>query len=159
MTFTPTPSPTSTPTSTSLPTATLTPTETATPSPTPSIPPGPENYELLIAKKGEESLFVVNKTGEAFPLAPLRLGDGKNAIDGTDWEIDELQNEACVTAWKDTGKPQPPEGITCDQVGKSLICGKRERFWKESFNVYYEKELIGTCKKDQTQCPISIPVK
>ena len=159
MTFTPTPSPTSTPTSTRLPTATFTPTETVTPSPTPSIPPGPENYELLIAKKGEESLFVVNQTGEAFPLAPLRLGDGKNAINGTDWEIDELQNEACVTAWKDTRKSQPPEGITCDQVGKSLTCGKRERFWKESFNVYYDKELIGTCKKDQTQCPISIPVK
>lgn len=153
---------TNTPPSTDTPRATSTPpeapTSTVTPTTEPPTPVGPASYDLLIAKggnKGEDSLFVVNLTTEAFPLASLRLGDDKGAINGVDWGIDRLENGACVTVWKNKGKPQPPE-VTCPEAGERLTRGGKEVFWKETFDVYYSKELMGTCKKNQQECSISI---
>lgn len=151
--------PTRTPTFTKTSTATATPTRTLTPTTGPPTPTGPASYVLLIAKHGEDSLFVVNQTTVAFPLAPLRLGDGRGAINGTDWGIDMLENGACVTAWKDKRKPRPPDGLTCNQVGESLTRGGRDLFWREAFDVYYSNEDIDTCEKNQEQCYISIPIQ
>jgi serine/threonine protein kinase len=154
--------PTSMPTLTETPTATSTPTETFTLTATPTESPtpiGPASYELLIAKRGEDSLFVVNQTTEAFPLALLRLGDGEGAINGTDWGVDMLERGACVAAWKDKGKPRPPDGLTCDQVGESLTRGGGDLFWKEAFNVYYDERPVGICEKDQKECSINIPTQ
>jgi serine/threonine protein kinase len=157
--------PINTPLSTDTPRATSTPpeapTSTVTPTTEPPTPVGPASYDLLIAKggnKGEDSLFVVNLTTEAFPLAPLRLGDDKGAINGVDWGIDRLEHSACVTVWKDKGKPQPPE-VTCPEAGERLTRGGKKVFWKETFDVYYSEELMGTCKKNRQECSISIPTQ
>jgi serine/threonine protein kinase len=115
------------------------------------------SYHLLIAKRGEESLFVVNLTTEAFPLAPLRLGDDEGAIDGPEWGIALLESGACVAVWKDDGDPRPPGGLTCNEVGERLTRRKSERFWKSAFNVHYEEELIGICEKEQKNCLLNIP--
>lgn len=159
-TFTPSPtataSPTPTPTLTSSPTATASPTPapTDTSTPTAAPPTASLTYDLLIAKRGDDSLFVVNQSTEAFPLEPLRLGDGDGAIDGEDWDIDTLQNGECVTAWKDSGNPRPPRGVNCNQVGERLTRDGSARFWKDAFNVYYAGELIATCTSDE--CPVRI---
>lgn len=157
-THTPTATPSHTATATSTPTATASPTETLIPTPEPPTPAGPESYELLIAKRGEDSLFVVNLTAADFPLAPLWLGDGKDIVEGEDWGVSTLETNDCVTVWKDHGNPQPPEGLTCHQVGESLTRGTKKLFWKEAFDVYYDEELVGTCRKDQEECSIRIPV-
>jgi hypothetical protein len=129
---------------------------TPPPTPTPTVE-SLASYDLLIAKRGEESLFVVNWAAEAFPLAPLRLGDGTGAINGTDWGIELLGSSACVAAWRDKGEPRPPRGQTCDPIGERLTRGGRDLFWKETFDVYYGEEWVGICEKEQQECSISIP--
>ena len=162
-TFTPSPTPSATPTPTVTPTWTDTPSPSPTPTPTntsaPTATPTPATvtYNLLIAKRDDDSLFVINQSTEAFPLEPLRLGDGDGAIDGEDWDVDTLQNGECVTAWKDSGNPRPPRGVKCNEVGARLTRDGPDRFWKSAFNVYYAGELIATCAREE--CSISILVK
>jgi hypothetical protein len=111
------------------------------------------SYDLLIARRGGESLFIINQTADAFPLAPLRLGDGAGAISGTEWGLELLENEACVTAWEDKGKPTPPN-VNCREVGPRLTRAGKDRFWRGAFNIYYQEQLIDVC--DDNRCPISI---
>lgn len=175
---TPPPSPTWTPTPVPLvhadvppeatPTLTIAPTLTATPSPTPTptVPSptptaeSPTSYDLLIVKRGDDSLFVVNQTAELFPLVWLRLGDGNGTVYGTQWGIETLESGACVAVWKDKGDPQPPDGLTCGEpVGERLTRGGGEVFWKESFDFYYDGELTGTCAGNQSECAFRIPTQ
>lgn len=159
-TLTPTSSPTSTGTPTSSPTVSR-PTETSTPSPTleptvttePTATPLRDAYILFIAKRGEDSLFVVNESARAFPLEALRLGDRDGAINGREWGIAMLEPGECVTAWRKGGKPQPPN-ISCTQVGKRLTRSGDQRFWTSAFNVYYLGEQAGNCA--DIQCTITI---
>ena len=122
-------------------TATATPLiPTETPSPTVTLPPtatptSETPYRLLIATNGEDSLFVVNQSDVAFPLAFLQLGDGNGAIQGIDWGMEFLEPGSCVTAWKDGGNPQPPS-VDCQQVGERLIRDGSNRFWKDAFGVF-----------------------
>jgi len=164
-TMTPTSSPTSTGTPTSSPTVSR-PTETPTPLPSPTLEPTAtkaptatplrEAYTLLIAKRGEDSLFVVNESARAFPLEALRLGDGEGAINGRDWGISTLESGECVTASRKGGRPQPPN-ISCTQVGKRLTRSGDQRFWTSAFKVYYLGEQIGNCV--DAQCTITIVVR
>lgn len=173
-------------TSTPLPaTATVTPQKAAqaavveaseTPPPTPTkspTPAGPTSYTLVIAKHGEDSLFVVNQTEVSFPITRLSLGKGKENIDGEAWRVKSLASGTCVTAWKEEGEgngkgrgngnnkkaPQAPEGVTCSPVGERLTRKGKERFWKETFEVYFDQAQVGTCPKNQDICPITIPIK
>ena len=111
-------------------------------------------YELLIAKHGEDSLFVINQGDSAFPLAPLHLGQGDGAINGAEWGIEALGPGQCVTAWKDTGKKQKVPDVECELVGKRLTREGRERFWKSSFDVFYDQERQRRCDSDR--CAITI---
>jgi hypothetical protein len=129
----------------------MTPVHTPTPEPLPS-------YELLIATRGEDSLFVVNQTAAAFPLAPLSLGNDEGAIDGVEWGIEVLESGECVTVWKDAGNPEPPEGLECERVGERLVRGGRDIFWKGAFNVDYDGQRIGTCAAKPKECSVSIPM-
>jgi hypothetical protein len=105
------------------------------PTPTPPAPATPvapaeepPSYDLLIVKQGEDSLFVVNQSSQAFPLAPLSLGDDKGVINGSDWGVEQLESGACVTAWKDGGNPERPS-VTCTEVGQHLTRDGEKRFW------------------------------
>ncbi len=145
-----------TPTFTSMPTATDTPFPSLTPVPTTTPIPEPLSYTLLIAKRGDDSLFVVNETAIAFPLVQLRLGDGQGAINGAEWGVDTLENGACVTVWKDGGNPKSPKGLTCTQVGTRLTRDGPGRFWKDDFKVYYSGELIGACRAERCSFNITL---
>jgi serine/threonine protein kinase len=114
----------------------------------------PPSYSLLIAKNKDDSLFVVNQSTGDFPLPLLTLGEGKNAISGSAWQVDVLAPGECVSAWKDTGKPKAPD-VTCTEVGSRLIRKSKERFWKSAFPVYYRGELITQCRKESCQIEIA----
>jgi hypothetical protein len=114
-------------------------------------------YILHIAKRGEESLFVLNLSPLDLALSPLQLGDDASQVSGTDWDEPTLGNGECVTVWKDDGDPHPPEGVVCKSVGERLTRGKGDCFWKSTFDVYYDGGLIGTCQKDRKHCFVHIP--
>lgn len=117
--------------------------------------PRPSVYLLTIMVQGEDSLFIVNGTGTAFPLAPLRVGDGDGAIYGAMWGVETLEGGSCVTAWKDTGNPSAPN-VSCNQVGTQVTRHGPDRFWKDSFNVYYNGAQVGTCSGDSCIIPVTI---
>lgn len=129
------------------------------PTDTPTSATEPLVYTLLVAKRGEDSLFVVNETAIAFPLARLRLGDGPGTINGAEWGIDTLKNGECVTAWKDSKNPKPPDKVTCTQVGAPLTRDRQGRFWKSTFNVYFDGEQIDTCRGKDDRCALTIVVR
>lgn len=135
-------------TTTLLPPVTESPAPTATAAP-PTDTPSPTVYQLLLVTNKEDSLFVVNQSGESFPLNALRLGKGKKTIQGTEWAIGQLAPGSCVTAWKDSGNPKPPD-VDCNEVGTQLTREGSDRFWKGKFDIFYNDEKIGTCdpKKD-----------
>ncbi len=110
---------------------------------------------IVIETRGEESLYVRNRLdSKVMPLAPLRLGDGESAIEGSEWRVDVLPPGACVTAWRDKGEREDPD-IDCDEMGRKLTRKKGERFWGAKFNVYYNGVLLGDCNKDK--CSFRIP--
>ncbi len=167
-TITPTPSASATNTSTPTPTASATPTiailtVTATPVPSPTLKPTNtvepaatpqgETYTLRLVKRDEDSLFVINDSRKAFPLKPLRLGEGSDALNGQEWDLDNLKLGECVTVWKNGSKPQPP-AVKCKQVGKRLTRSGAHRFWLTAFNVYYQEKQVGTCT--DTVCTVTI---
>jgi tRNA A-37 threonylcarbamoyl transferase component Bud32 len=134
------------------PTATLRPTATPTRTPTPE----PEVlYELLLARHGDDSLFVVNRSGRAMPLPPLWLTDGRAQANGQEWQVPSLESGACVTAWKDSGRPKAPD-VTCTEVGEPIFRSGRDRFWRDDFEIYYDGHKVGDCPKNQEQCVVTI---
>ncbi len=150
--------PTATPTLTVSPTVTPTSTSTATPTPSPSPTADlPASYTLLAAKRSEEGVYVVNQTDTPFPLAPLRLGDGNESLDGAAWGLEELESGACVVVWKDRGNPRPPAGLACQQAADVLRRSKAGVFWDQTFYAYYQEDLVGVCEKDRSLCTITIP--
>lgn len=154
-----TPTATDTPTETATLTATATPTETPTETATGTPTPGPFlEIELLIAAHKDDSLFVVNMSEFDFPLEPLELKNRSGKVLGEEWEVELLKPGECVAVFKDTGRPGTPKGLECDQVGERLTREGAQRFWKESYEVRYEDELIETCGKGEASCEITIQV-
>jgi serine/threonine protein kinase len=140
------------PTPTMAPTATAVPTPVSTNTPTPQPEP---LFELLFARHKDDSLFVVNRSGRSMPLPPLWLTDGAGQVNGQEWRVPLLESGACVTVWKDSGRPRAPE-VSCDQVGERLVRPGRERFWKEQFEIYYDGHKAGECRKNEEPCVITI---
>lgn len=146
-------------TATPSPSATETRRTPETPSPTETNPPPTDTpssaaYQLLIATNKEDSLFVVNRSEEAFPLDSLRLGQGNRIIEGSEWGVEQLAPGDCVTAWKDGGNPKPPD-VDCGQVGEPLIRKGPERFWNSQFDVFFDGEQVGICNPPE-QCLVEI---
>jgi len=122
-------------------------------------PPAPSNtpeqgYQIAVNVSGD-SLHITNRTqSKALTLAPLRVGDGEGAIEGSEWGIDFLPPGACVSAWKDRGEREDAD-VDCDEVGRKLTREKSQRFWGKDFNVYYNGVLLGECNKNK--CSFRIP--
>ncbi len=161
-----TPAATTIPAATALATTVLATTVPAAASPTPSegrfritnetaTPKAALNYRLLIVAAGEDSLFVVNRSSDPFPLASLRLGDDEGAVQGTEWGLLQLESDACVGLRKDKGDPKEPEDLDCELTGARLTREGKAIFWKEAFNVYLGDQLLGACKKKPKECWIS----
>lgn len=114
-------------------------------------------YDLLVVKGADESsLVLVNRTTAAFPLGPLHFESKESALTGTAWGIEQIESGKCVTAWKSNKNHKLPDGLACEVVGAQLVREGRDRFWKETFEVYYNEQPIITCRKEQTECSITI---
>ena len=122
------------------------------------LPTGTQvSYELLIVRAGDgNSLIVRNQTADVFPLSLLRLGNGKDALSGAAWGLDNLASGACVGAWKAGEDSKVPGGLNCRQVSARLELKKKDLLGGESFTVYYDGKEVGKCDKNQNQCLISI---
>ena len=102
---------------------------------------------------------MVNQAQAAFPLEPLRLGDGEFAVSGEDWDTQMLESNECVAVWKKKGNPRLPKELKCDLLDEDVPRRDREeRFWEKTFDVYYNGRLTGTCEKENKECSIGIPV-
>lgn len=112
------------------------------------------DHMILIAKRGEDSLFVVNEGETVFPLSSLRLGEGQGAINGPEWGVDVLEPGECVAAWKDGGNPQSPD-VECTLLGARLTRDGPRRFWKSTFTVFYGQQAEFTCSSER--CALTIP--
>jgi len=106
-------------------------------------------YSLLIMVQKEDSLVIVNQSEVPFPLESLHL-EGKDDIVllGTAWRLEALQPGECVYAIKDKGKPKLPK-VDCQEVGERLLRDNKERFWKEVFDIYFDGELVDSCKGEK----------
>jgi serine/threonine protein kinase len=136
-------------------TFTRTPTTTLTRTPTPTD----HVYRITIARRKDDSLFLVNTGTIVLPLESIRIGDGKTALEGKAWELKELRKDECVTVWKKQGNPQPPKDIKCDRVGKRVEISDPKKLWNADFKVYFQDVSIGVCKKDREICELTFTVK
>lgn len=141
--------------------------ETATPvPPSPTQTPVPDTptlepvtYTLQLAKRGDESFFVVNQSPAGLLLAPLKIGNNKGSVVGAEWEWEFLAPGECVTIWgKDDRDAKAPEGVTCTQAGKPLKRQGKQRFWEEAFQVYYDNRQVGECAKKENICVVDFDV-
>jgi hypothetical protein len=115
-----------------------------------------ETYTLRLVKRGEDSLFVINDSRKAFLLEPLQLGEGSDALNGQEWNVDNLKQGECVAVWEKGGRPQPPN-VRCKQVGKRLTRSGEHRFWLAPFNLYYQEKQVGTCADTTCMVTINLP--
>jgi serine/threonine protein kinase len=113
----------------------------ATPTTTPS------GYDLLLVRRGDESLFVINTGSVDLPLAWLHLAEGEGQIAGRDWGIEQLKTGHCVAVWNDKGHPRPPDGVDCtpDEDSERLVRDGKQVFWKNAFPVLYADQEVTQC--------------
>jgi hypothetical protein len=120
----------------------------------------PSSYELLIVKgQGNESVVVINQTGNVFPLELLRLGDNEGGLNGTEWGVTNLESGSCVGVWKEkeeNARYRLPEGLNCQLVGNLLVRDKKDWFGERTFVVFYNGVQAGSCDKDLSQCAVKI---
>jgi serine/threonine-protein kinase len=145
--------PTARPTPTAVPPSptTVPPSPTPAPSTPTALPPVPVP-ELLLVKAGGDMLVVINRGAAALPLAPLTLGDGRDAVEGAEWELAELPSGACVAVGGEDRDVSLPEGVRCDLMGAQVERSGRDRFWRNTFEVFYDGERIGRCDKKEQLC-------
>lgn len=114
-------------------------------------------YELLIVRAEDgNSLVVINMTANVFPLSLLQLGDGKEALSGTAWDMDNLAGGACVGVWKPGEDREPPAEINCQLVGNRLQRNKKDLLADQMFVVYFDGSEVGTCAKNEDRCSVKI---
>jgi hypothetical protein len=137
---------------------------TATPEPLPSatqVPatdtaPPPAGPQLLLVKAdGDNALVVINRGQGPLSLAPLTLGEGRGAIDGDEWELAALESGACVAAWREDRRQELPKGVDCELEGEHVERAGQDRFWRDTFAVFYEGVELATCEKREALCTVS----
>lgn len=154
--------PTTTPTSTvtTAPSATPTLAPTPTPALTPTaaggapLPADREAYRIILIKYKDDSVYLINRGSAALPLADLRLGRGNSQLLGSEWQIDTLQPQECVSVWKKEGNPRPPQDLDCKEVGPRLVRSGANKFWVKDYAVYFSGEEIGRCGRKSERCEL-----
>lgn len=143
------------PTPTLEPTATLTPSETPTLAPTATVTPVPlVDYSLLLARRSDDSLFIVNEGESILPVLPLTLGDGDGQVEGEEFKVENLKPGECLRVYKNTGKVDTPRRLKCEEVGEIVRRAGNDRFWAREYKVYYNDEEIATCADKGERCEV-----
>lgn len=157
-------------TPTTVPSATAVPTEEIRPTPTtaandtpvftstPVLSPTPAFvYEITLTKHNSTFLSVANTGAGDFPLPPLRIGRGADAIPGIAWGIRDLEPGDCVGAVRLARRPKLPDDLNCRLLG--MIEGNVQvRLWDGNFDVFYEDKKIGECKEKDDVCVLQIVI-
>jgi hypothetical protein len=117
----------------------------------------PASFTLVLMARGEDSLFVVNRGETGLPLEKLRLASKKAEVEGVEWGHSVLQPGECVALWSDKQDAKAPEDLECQTVGQRLEREGSDRFWRESFGVYYDGEKLQDCKKKPESCQVVYP--
>jgi len=129
-------------------------TPTATQQPTPTAGPP---YRVTIAKREDDSLFLINQSTVDLPLALIRFGNGERQLfSGEEWGIELLRPGECVSIWKTEGNPKAPKGIRCETVGERLERSGDGKFWGSAFEVYFRDILVRVCERDRDICELNI---
>ena len=113
----------------------------------------PEQYDLLIARNKDQSLFIVNIGLYSVPLNGLRISSNRGSVEGAEWQVDQLHNGSCVSIWKSDRHATKPD-VDCSEVGDHLTRNSRDVFWKSSYSIYYNDLSVATC--DQDTCLVQI---
>lgn len=141
-----------------LPTVTFTPppspTATTPPSATPTVTPTPLAYDITLARRGNESIFIVNSGDNPVPVPLLVFGTSSRAIEGEEWQVSELLTGQCLAAWDEGRNPPVPRGLECERVGERVLRTGNRRFWTRDFDVFFAGERIARCDSDEETCEI-----
>jgi len=97
-------------------------------------------------------MFVINEGPIDLPFHAVRLENDRGNVTGSDWDVVTLEDGNCVAIWKKEGNPSPPGGISCNEEGRHLERSGGEKFWVETFEVFYNDRLLGTCEVGQDVC-------
>lgn len=101
-------------------------------------------------------MILVNQSTTPFPLELLRVDSNKGAIDGADWGVTNLESRMCVGAWREGAVHKLPNDSNCSQlVGIKIDFKKKNWFGTLSLDVSYDRQKVGTCDRNQTQCLIT----
>ncbi len=123
-------------------------------------PTTPVSYQLLIVRgRDNDSIVVVNRSKNAFPLGLLRLESDEQVVNGTEWGVVNLERGACVGVWKETKgntKNRSLDVPNCELVGKRLFRDKKDWLGESSFVINYDGKEFGDCDEDQNECLITI---
>jgi hypothetical protein len=109
---------------------------------------------LKIVTNKDDSFYLVNIGQAGIPLGLLRFEEGNKDFEGGEWGVDSLAPGQCVSVWKDRGNPDPPD-IDCNEVGTRIEREPKEAFWKKSFDIFFQDELISSCPKEG--CEFTVP--
>jgi serine/threonine protein kinase len=127
------------------------PTPTATQQPTPT---GEPEYLVTIAKREDDSMFVINHSTVDLPLGFIRFGSGDRQFSGEEWEVEFLKPGQCVSIWKTEGNPKAPKGIRCETVGERLERSGEGKFWGSAFEVYFQDTPVEVCERNESVCEL-----
>ncbi len=116
-------------------------------------PPTLPHPALLVRKRDDGSLLMVNMTERAFQLDELRLGAGDGAL--ADWGIDLLDVAQCLIIQPDDGV-QRELNAACNLAAPALTVSSDAAIWAASYPAYLNEQLVERC--DGERCVISPPV-
>lgn len=119
-----------------------------------TVPSGQGVIEITLAKRKDDSIFLVNQSSRDLPLRSIRLGEGEGELSGEEWEIEILRPGQCVAVWKKEGNPEAPRDIECELVGARVERSGSEKFWDSQFSIFVNDQLLGTCEKDREVCEL-----
>jgi hypothetical protein len=126
---------------------------------TPGGGAGATSWVLRIVKHGDEYATITNISEDPFPLGPLQLGEKRQALQGTAWDVPLLGPAACVVAQRTKNRPAAEPATSCANPSAALELPNEQRFWTSTFNVYYDGTILATCVKDQDRCQFAITVE
>jgi hypothetical protein len=60
-----------------------------------------------------------------------------------------------VAAWREDRQHTLPEGVNCELAGEAIEREGRDRFWRETFAVFYAGVELAECEKGEQLCTVS----
>lgn len=120
---------------------------------------GGPDYRLKFWRCDNKNCLVIENTGsEDFSLAGLTLQGSSGSLSGADWGVDTLQPEQCVKLIRgEDAAGEMPAGAECDTVGQPVMPRGDQRFWENSFTIFYHENEVFDCMRRGDWCEVLVP--